>query len=469
MVQLGVLATRYCSLKPFQSTQCLYLSIFAPLKATDVRPSTVMPSEPLPVLFYMHGGCYENGGSNEERLNGTYFIQRTGQKVLVVVVNYRLSIFGFLGGDALRDAGAGGTTGNWGMLDQRLALEWTYNHISAFGGDPNNIMIFGESAGAGSVANHLVRPASMNYYKRAAAQSGAFAEWIANPGQWAQAQYDKLLSITGCKDPSCLRALDADALKKAGPEAGYVPSPVPLEGFPSQLRCVWAPVVDGVELKAHPATLARQGQHANVPFLLGTNRDEGASFMGGRTPRKATAADLQKYLTQDLQLNQTVAGAALKLYNPDSFNDTDCCSRYFWAATQMLGDLTMTCAALDAATWWKQAGGASAVYKYYFTHAHAGSPFVSHASDIPYVWHVDPLLDPQAGGTLVSDHMNAYWSNFASTSDPMKGPQASADLPQWPEFQAGNKVTLHIGDSSFPAPSHETRCAFWGSVGYLPK
>ena len=454
-----------------------------------------------------------NGGSNEERLNGTFFLRQTQQEVIVVVANYRLSVFGFLGGSELRDSSASGTTGNWGMLDQRMAMQWTHDHIAAFGGDPDQVMIFGESAGAGSVANHLVRKASMPLYASAAAESGAFAEWIANPEPWAQAQYDTLLQLTDCTNATCLRGLTADAVKAAAPKAGGTASPVPLQGFPSQLRCVWAPVIDGVELEAHPATMARAGEHANVPFLLGSNRDEGASFIGGNCPKKATLEDFNNYLLHHLQLNASAAAAASQLYNPSAYNDTACCSKYFWAASRALGDLTMTCASLNAANWWVTGSGydlksgsssvkgkdqsrpssgtsllrgfdtsapsdSSAtppVFKYFFQHApdekESGNEFAYHSADIRYVWHVDPLLDPADGGTQVANYMNAYWANFASTANPNEGPLAAADLPTWPVFDASSQMTLHIGDNvtgTYPASSHVEKCAFWQQVGYLP-
>ena len=147
------------------SEDCLYLNVFTPANATAASK--------LPVLFWVHGGGYQGGGANESRLNGT-FDAALGDMV-VVVANYRLNVFGFLGAKELRGRDAArGTTGNYGILDQRAALQWVRANVDRFGGDASRVLLVGESAGGASVHNHLVRPASWGLFSSAGIESGGY-------------------------------------------------------------------------------------------------------------------------------------------------------------------------------------------------------------------------------------------------------------------------------------------------------
>ena len=186
------------------SEDCLYLNVFTPPSAHA--------SSSLPVLLYIHGGGYQGGGSNESRLNGSWNAARFD--ALVVTTNYRLNIFGFLASAALRARDrARGTTGNYGILDQRAAMRWVQDNIRAFGGDPSRVLLFGESAGGASVYNHVVRPASWGLFSRALAESGAYTLDLpsATPLEYELA-FQYVLSRTGCANVTCLEGTDADAL-----------------------------------------------------------------------------------------------------------------------------------------------------------------------------------------------------------------------------------------------------------------
>jgi carboxylesterase type B len=131
------------------SEDCLFLNVYAPLS------SAPRPADGFPVWLWLHGGGFVWGGGNETRLNGTYNIDRSEGVIIIVTINYRLGPFGFLGNDLLRDRDPSGSTGNYGLQDQRLAMAWVRSHIAAFGGNPASLFIVGESAGAGSVSVHL--------------------------------------------------------------------------------------------------------------------------------------------------------------------------------------------------------------------------------------------------------------------------------------------------------------------------
>ena len=183
------------------SEDCLFLNVWADLSAaTSVNASE---NGILPVAVYIHGGSYMSGMGND--IEGTDFVNFWMGKAIVVSMNYRLNVFGFSGSDALRTQDSeSGSTGNYGIQDQRMALKWVHDNIGAFGGDKTKVMVYGESAGAGSVSNHLVMSKSFPYYSSAIMESGSFSQWITQPLSMAQTAYDTLLQEVNCVDVTCL-------------------------------------------------------------------------------------------------------------------------------------------------------------------------------------------------------------------------------------------------------------------------
>ena len=147
---------------PTQSEDCLYLNIYAPALSVNDR------SAKLPVAMWVHGGAFHNGYSNEITMDGDAWAERG---VILVTINYRLGLMGFLNHPELTQEG-GGTSGGYGMYDQIAALQWVYDNITRFGGDPENITVFGQSAGAMSVKNLVTSPLSKNMIAKAIIQSG---------------------------------------------------------------------------------------------------------------------------------------------------------------------------------------------------------------------------------------------------------------------------------------------------------
>jgi carboxylesterase type B len=143
---------------------CLFLNVFAPSGALGNDGPL------LPVMLWIHGGAYNHGSSNV--YSGDVLVAQSNRSVIVVTINYRLNIFGFLGSAEVSAATGGAGSGNFGIMDQRAAMTWTSQHIAAFGGNGSDITIFGESAGANSVWNHLTQPASFPLYTKAIMQSG---------------------------------------------------------------------------------------------------------------------------------------------------------------------------------------------------------------------------------------------------------------------------------------------------------
>ena len=255
----------------FTSEDCLTLNIFAP-------PTT--PAGGAPVVVYFPAGAYTWGAANDAENNGYGASRAPGwQSTIFVAANYRTGIFGFLGHGSLRARDPSGSTGCYGAQDQREALRWVKANIAAFGGDPERVTIFGESAGATSITTHMVMEKSWGLFHRAAADSGGFSDWVRAFDDAADVfeNVSRTLGCAGASDPvACLVAKPTGALLNVSDPFygnGSLPHPE------SVLGTQWAPVVDGVELKAKPQALLAEGRVApGVPMLLGSNKDEGSLF-----------------------------------------------------------------------------------------------------------------------------------------------------------------------------------------------
>lgn len=479
------------------SEDCLYLNVFSPAAALTPSGSA---TPLLPVVVWLHGGGYTHGGGNESRLNGTWNAARSIPGAdpagrIMVTLNYRLNVFGFLGGAVLRGRGTGGpgvaaanATGNWGLQDQRAALAWVRTHAAAFGGDPARVMLVGESAGAGSVSCHLASPASWPLLTRAAAESGAFADWVALAHGTAEANLATVAQRVRCDSGSALRLRgirhkrDRVTLSELDESAGRDSSYMPDDMVSCLMRTdsaallaagadlVWAPTVDGAELAQHPAVQLAQGQVARVPFLLGTNRDEGASFIGPmpHAPNATTEGDFRLGLAMRYNLSASDLNLLSDLYNASAYPATACCSPWWWAASHAVGDQKMSCASYRAANNYS-ALGVSDTYLYLFAHApfaaSSDNEFAFHSAEIPYVFHVDTLLDG-ARGVALADTVAAYWLRFAATSNPNSG--ASDASTVWPQYTAQSNPTLVIASPAVvDTDLWRARCSFWETHRYF--
>lgn len=264
------------SLHPVMSEDCLYLNVFAP----PAPESKAAPK--YSVMFYISGGQFQFGGANDNELDGTFTVE-LGRDVIVVVANSRLGPLGYLGAEALRSRDPNGSTGNYGSLDTRAALKWVQANIGAFHGDPEKVMVFGESGGAGAVTATLMMPGNWGLFNRVLMESGAFAQWGTMTMNQAEGNYDVMVSQTGCKDKfntpeervQCLVDLPATEIYNT---IGWDSIRPPTQnGFWS---CEWSPTTDGVELTAMPMELLEKGMMPpGVQVAFGSNKDEGTSFV----------------------------------------------------------------------------------------------------------------------------------------------------------------------------------------------
>jgi len=239
-----------------------------------VKPSSATPNSKLPVLVYIFGGGYTIGSSSTFLYDGGNVVPRSidlNQPVVYVSMNYRLSTFGFLGGKEMKDAKAG----NLGIQDQRLALKWVQTYVKEFGGDPTKVTIWGESAGAVSVALHMVLNNGNNegLFRAAVMESGSPAPF--GDITKGQVYYDMMVEKTGCKGArdtlDCLRKVPYDTYKRATDETTGM---VTYRG----IALPWWPRVDGDFLTENPMHSVLRGHVANVPFITGNCDDEATLF-----------------------------------------------------------------------------------------------------------------------------------------------------------------------------------------------
>ena len=395
-----------------ESEDCLFLNVYAPADAKD--------KSKLPVMFWIHGGGYAGGASSEPRHNGD-FLPLKG--VVLVTINYRLGPFGFLvTADLAKEAN--GASGNYGLLDMVAALQWVKANIKHFGGNPDNVTIFGESAGSFAVSTLMASPIARGLFHKGIGESGAaFSDVLPYGTLEAREKSDgDWVASLGVNSLQELRALPVDKILEAAKKKGPIGFPPNIDG-----RLLTEPV---------PATYAAAKQ-AHVPLLAGWNRDEGNFLANGMSPEKwkALAAGMFKERAEEF----------LKLYPGDNDEQTAV------SAGDYGGD-----SFIAFGTWkWLEAHrktGDSPVYRYHFelralpSKYHPGS-WAFHSDDIEYVFGT---LDTRPGQTVrpedraLSEQMMGYWTNFAKTGDP-NGP----GLPPWPKYDKDDSL-IHL-DSTIAA------------------
>ncbi|WP_200957876.1 carboxylesterase/lipase family protein [Sphingomonas sp. Root710] len=380
---------------------CLTLNIWAKEGLADA-----------PVYVWIHGGALATGGSGDPMLDGAAMAQRG---VVVVTINYRLGVFGFLAHPELSAENSDAVSGNYGLLDQIEALKWISWNIMAFGGDPNNITIAGESAGALSVLFLMASPAARGLFHRAIAQSAYMISMPSLRGRRhghepAEDIGAALMRALHCRSIADMRAIDAGALTSAAFAAGYAP---------------W-PTIDGGVVPGQLVDIFERGEQALVPLLAGFNRGEILSirFLVPAAPDSATA-----YESMIRARYGDLADAFLQLYPAcdleQSMTDATRDAMYGWTAFNVVA---------------RQRAAGQPAFLYFFDHSTAAARkrglHAFHASEIPYVFGTladTPSNWPQIPATplerKLSEQMMDYWASFARCGKP-----EAAGAPTWSPY-----------------------------------
>ncbi len=413
------------------SEDCLYLNLWLP----EDQPHTK-----LPVMVWIHGGGFVAGSSSEPRQDGGNLCKKG---VLVVSMNYRMGVFGFFAHPELTAESPEHSSGNYGLRDIVASLEWVHKNIAAFGGDPDNVTIFGESAGSFAVSALMAAPSARTLFHRAIGESGAIFSISRPLPSLSKAESDGVKfaeTAFGTASLANLRARSAEELLAAQ----------------LQQHTRASTVIDGTVLPADSREIFAAGKQAHVPLLAGWNRDEG----GYDTLLNGDAPTLDNYVARAKARFGRAAGAFLKVYPATTDAEAERAARDF-GGDEFIGYSTWKWLDLHRAT------GGSPVYRYQFDQtlppaagakpgAYATAP---HASDIEFVFRVlsSRQLPWRPEDHTVSETMASYWTNFAKTGNP-NGP----GLPEWPRYdgKSGDPVMHLAADAKALPDVHRARYEF---------
>jgi len=560
------------------SEDCLFMNVMAPSTG-----SLTKPSKGFPVMVYIHAGEFQFGSSDDLESNKPLQLPTD---VVLVDFNYRIGAFGYLGGDALRGLSPSGSTGNYGMQDQRFALQWVQKNIAQFGGDPDNVMLFGESSGGTCVAWHLTSEQSKGLFHKAVLESPGLAQThtmdesrtnfafmlgeMANnakltncnfdTGAWQEFGFNIMeekyshkylhrVNVTSVQEAEELCARNAScmgfdyptnrqpghvfearfskvySLPWSGRDSRYTTQlkgmNMAQENFPNIRKCLltapasviaqfaeyvplsdtiledqWAPVVDGVEtLLSVERSIQQQHFHTpGVPVMLGSNLDEGSTFMFD-TPALATnasAAEFKKWSTEfagdrGALIPRLYAPRTLEYPHPVINPKVKDENNYYLSAVRAAGDRSISCPTLGLAYELTQAGHPVYTYSFRITPNRSVNAAPSsmralgafHGAEVPFVFG-DPLELVKPAEREVASTMGCYWTNFAWNSNPndatgrasLNSQKLCARLPSWKDTTQSRSQSMvfnitnehaHVDMEPTDRLTH-LRCNFWRNV-----
>jgi para-nitrobenzyl esterase len=399
---------------PPASEDCLYLNVWTGAKAA---------SEKRPVMVWFFGGAFTEGAGSVPLYDGDA-LARKG--VIVVTMNYRLGPYGFFVHPALTAESPHKASGNYGLMDMLASLHWVQSNIAAFGGDPRNVTVFGQSAGAMAIASLVASPESKGLFQRAISQSGAWMAFGPSPGMRTREQAEEV-GLKAAADAGVTTAAQLRAMSTADVTAKFRSAGM---------------LVDGWVIPEDPSTTFAAGRQNAVDVLVGSNKDDLSFFPVKSTPQQFEQQGRARWgdlADEYLKLYPHATDADASKSAADSSNDGA-----FWHM-RMYADY--------------QLKRGNRAWLYYFAQnppAPAGQPPLpaAHASEVPYVFNnlgkaplfpdssVAALSAASAPDKKVADQMSSYWVNFARTGNP-NGPK----LPPWQAHQAGASERAMILDA----------------------
>lgn len=430
------------------SEDCLFLNVWTPQ----------LPESPVdardagrPVLVFIHGGGFTSG-------SGSVFLYRGGALVrngnaVVVTINYRLGALGFLGHRALDDPD--GLVGNWGIHDQVAALSWVRENIGAFGGDPDNVTVFGESAGGFSVATLLGTPGARGLFSRAVVQSGGVHVHSVDEAERSADRLAAVLAIAKC-DRASLEAVSAselvaatDEIGKRRPDPGMIPLP-------------FLPVVDGVFLPVNPLAAVANGSATGIDLLIGTNRDELTLFgLGNPAFMTLDEEGMQRWVANaapDMDAGEVIeAYRAARRSRGESTGPTD-----IWVAAGT--DFVFRWPSFQLAAAHATRGSRAFMYLFEWeSPAFGGILGACHGLELPFVFgavHLPVVQIFSGSGAVVerlSQDMQRAWLSFAAGGSP-----GHDGVGEWPAWDPVRRATMVFGSKTHreDAPRNEELAVF---------
>ena len=391
-----------------QGEDCLTLNVWT--AAAGMRTAR------RPVMVWIHGGSYVNDGTVNPRNWGDKFV-KAHPEVVMVSINYRLGLLGFLDLSSLPDGKAYSRSGNLGILDQVEALRWIKRNIAAFGGDPENVTIAGHSAGAGSVSILSSIDEAQGLFRRAIMQSGSLA--LTSSREDCQSLTKRVLDATGAKTVAELQALSQDEIIALNDEVGK------FYRFPER---------DGVLIPEDPYSRF-DGFNAGIDVLIGTTADEANYWidaMGGEESFETASRLWYRYISMSLDDEQRENASRFLDIVPDSKP---------WKVAELLNDLMFRGPAIEMAQRHAHSGGKT--YMYLWNKPLSDSIYgACHGTEVSYVLNTGrQIKSGDNHNPVLASEVQQMWVNFAATGNP------STPDHYWPSYEPTQRATMLLGDS----------------------
>lgn len=407
---------------------CLYLNVWTPYSG---------PGPKLPVMVWIHGGAYVTGSGSDEIYDGAALAR---QGVVVVTFNYRLGALGFLAHPLLSAESPDNISGNYGLLDQVAALQWVQRHIDRFGGDPDRVTIFGQSAGAESVSLLLVNPLARGLFHGAIAQSPVMVGSLRPLRQEqlgvvpAETVGRRLVQALGIDQvPEVLSVLRQISWIKINAAAAKLQAELGTE----ILQSVCLPTVDGHIIPDHPVILFSRGRRHQVPLITGVTANESSMFLSYMVSSRPTPDEFQQYLQTTFGIGAEKVRELLPVKSAAEVwqrLDQLISAKWFGAWADYMAQTAQD----PQQTWfyrftrqppkWATEVLAEDPVQRQIPYEKLGA---CHSAELFYVFGFTKLLlGFFFNDWAISEQMMTYWTNFAKTGDPNGG-----DLPQWPVYK----------------------------------
>lgn len=444
---------------------CLFIDVYTPSK-------TAAESEcGLPVMVWLQGGAFVQ--LFNPNYNGTGIVEASGGNMIVVSFNYRVGPYGFLATDELKEEG----NLNIGLHDQRFALSWVHKHIEAFGGDPENVTLFGTSVGAGSVLLQTVAYGGSPPEEDTAHWNAGIAPAAYLPSVYEvsdlEYQYQTLLAATSCSNLHCLRSLDSDTIQAANNATLFPGEPVAL--FP------YGPVIDHKLFTDNPQAMLQAGNFSHErSLIIGSSHTEGTLFV----PLANKTADIDAFLRlQFPALTEADLDAANSLYStvPHTFPGVNVTkSSLFYKVAAMYGDVSFTCPTLKFTSVLSESG----VDVYYFRDSIIDPTELAAGYIVPHTWEVQAIWGPEyainyvalpgaksydvgGGNRHAVLEVQDFWIRFATSGGSLNSSKNSTQTPVWSRYNDGQqRLRLQTNASTMEQISQTEvdRCAYWTSI-----